>query len=82
MEDVGIFYCHSVIWYTLWSFDIYFPFWYVLPRKIWQPFLLNGSARHEGHDDHVHVHDVAHVVGFVDLENVVDCFILKIILDP
>jgi hypothetical protein len=34
MENVGIFYCHmeqfSGIWHIL-------PFWYVAPRKIWQP---------------------------------------------
>jgi hypothetical protein len=28
MEDVGIFYGH---------FGVFFPFWYVVPRKIWQP---------------------------------------------
>jgi hypothetical protein len=42
-----------VIWYILWSFGIFcgslvhfmvilvvlfFPFWYVVPRKIWQPW--------------------------------------------
>jgi hypothetical protein len=49
MEHVGIFYGHFVyftaIWYTLWPyvtyilwlFGIFFPFWYVSPRKIWQP---------------------------------------------
>jgi hypothetical protein len=25
------------IWYILWSFVIFFPFWYVVPRNIWQP---------------------------------------------
>jgi hypothetical protein len=32
------------IWYILWPFDIFcgyfgifFPFWFVIPRKIWQP---------------------------------------------
>jgi hypothetical protein len=25
------------IWYILCSLDIFFPFWYVVPRKIWQP---------------------------------------------
>jgi hypothetical protein len=23
----------------LWSFGIFFPFWYVVPRQIWQPWL-------------------------------------------
>jgi hypothetical protein len=48
MEDVpryimwpfGLFYGYLVdfvaIWYTLWIFDIFFPFWYVGPSKIWQ----------------------------------------------
>jgi hypothetical protein len=25
------------IWYILWQFGIFFPFWYDTPRKIWQP---------------------------------------------
>jgi ABC-type sugar transport system permease subunit len=25
-----------VIWYSLGSFGIFFPFWYILQRKIWQ----------------------------------------------
>jgi hypothetical protein len=48
MEDVGIMlwpfglpYGHLVffvaIWYILWSFGQFFMFWYVIPRKIWQP---------------------------------------------
>jgi hypothetical protein len=48
MKDVGKFYGHSVyitaILYTLWPlgifcghFGIFFPFWYVAKRKIWQP---------------------------------------------
>jgi hypothetical protein len=42
MEDVGIVY-FTAIWYILWPFGIFsayldfFPFWYVLARKIWQP---------------------------------------------
>jgi hypothetical protein len=47
MECAGIFYVHlvyfSAIGYILWVFGIfsgnlenYFPFWYVIPRKIWQ----------------------------------------------
>jgi hypothetical protein len=49
MEDVGIFYEHlvhfTVFCYILWTFGIvhgnlvYFsPFWYFIPRKIWQPW--------------------------------------------
>jgi hypothetical protein len=30
-----------VIWYILWSFEKLFPFWYVVPRKIWQPWLAS-----------------------------------------
>jgi hypothetical protein len=26
-----------VIWYILWLFGIFSPFWYDVPRKIWQP---------------------------------------------
>jgi hypothetical protein len=48
LEDVGICYDHLVlfyvclvysvaIWSSLWPFGIFFPFWYVAPRKIWQP---------------------------------------------
>jgi hypothetical protein len=48
MEDVGIFYGHlvhfAVFCYILWTFGIVrgnlvnlFPFWYFVPRKIWQP---------------------------------------------
>jgi hypothetical protein len=48
MEDGGIFYGHLVyftaiwhifvaIWYILRLFNTFFPFWYVAPRKIWQP---------------------------------------------
>jgi hypothetical protein len=49
MEDVGIFYGRLVyftsIWIPiLWPFGILylihcFPFWYVVPRKIWQPWV-------------------------------------------
>jgi hypothetical protein len=47
MEDVGIFYGHlvyfTVIWYILWYFGIFFPFWYVAPRKIWHPWHLSAD---------------------------------------
>jgi hypothetical protein len=41
----GIFYGHLVyfvaIWCILLLFGIFFPFWYVVPRKIWQPWLAS-----------------------------------------
>jgi hypothetical protein len=41
MEDDGIFCCHLVYFTafgTFYGYLLYFsPFWYVLPRKIWQP---------------------------------------------
>jgi hypothetical protein len=49
MEDVGIFNGHLVYFgifcgHVLWLFGIYFfPFWYALPIKIWQPC---GAAVH------------------------------------
>jgi hypothetical protein len=27
----------TAIWYILWPFGIFLPFWYVIKRKIWQP---------------------------------------------
>jgi hypothetical protein len=50
MEDVSIFYVHLInfpdIWYILWPFGTFlpvvvhfYPFWYVVPRKIRQPCL-------------------------------------------
>jgi hypothetical protein len=42
MEDVGKFNILVVyltaIWYILWLFGIFFPFWCVVTRKIWQPW--------------------------------------------
>jgi hypothetical protein len=39
----GIFCCQLMnlmaICYILCSFDTYFPFWYIVPRQIWQPCL-------------------------------------------
>jgi hypothetical protein len=41
MEDDVIFYGHLVQFlvfcYILSTFGIFFPFWYFVPRKIWQP---------------------------------------------
>jgi hypothetical protein len=38
----GIFNYHLVyftaIWHSLWSFATFFSFWYVVARKIWQPW--------------------------------------------
>jgi hypothetical protein len=50
MEDIGIVYGHlvhfKVFCYIFWTFSIvrgnlvyFFPFWYFVPRKIWQPCL-------------------------------------------
>jgi hypothetical protein len=49
MEDNGIFYGHlvyfTVFCYILWAFGIvrgnlvyFYPFWYFVPRNIWQPY--------------------------------------------
>jgi hypothetical protein len=49
LENVGIFYWHldyiKAIWYILWSFSnlvviwhIFYTFWYIVLRKIWQPW--------------------------------------------
>jgi hypothetical protein len=51
MENVGICYGHlehfTAIWYILWPFGnvvviwlYFFPFWYIVSRKIWQPWLV------------------------------------------
>jgi hypothetical protein len=51
IKDVSIFYDHLVYFtafgYILWQYGIFYgclecfpPFWYVVPRKIWQPCLL------------------------------------------
>jgi hypothetical protein len=49
MENGGTFYDHlvyfTIIWNVLWPFgtfyrhlvNFFFPFWYVVLRKIWQP---------------------------------------------
>jgi hypothetical protein len=42
IEKVGTFYGRleyiTAIWYISWQFGIIFPFWYVVQRKIWQPW--------------------------------------------
>jgi hypothetical protein len=35
MEDFDIFYGHLVYFMVIWYF---FQFWFVMPRKIWQPW--------------------------------------------
>jgi hypothetical protein len=51
MENVGtcgLFYEHLVdfvaIWYVLWSFGKFFPFWNVVQKKIWQPWRFRPRA--------------------------------------
>jgi hypothetical protein len=45
----GIFYVHLMYFmtleYILWSFGVFFTFWYVLQRKIWQPWLKPKLSR-------------------------------------
>jgi hypothetical protein len=45
----GILYGHLVyfmdIWYILRQFGIFSPFWYVVPRKIWQPWLVRNLTQ-------------------------------------
>jgi hypothetical protein len=36
------------VWYSLWSFGIFFPFWSICTKKIWQPWFhhsMNPSRR-------------------------------------
>jgi hypothetical protein len=35
-------------WSILWPFGIFLPFWYVVPRKIWQPRHLCSVAHNRG----------------------------------
>jgi hypothetical protein len=53
IEDVRIFYGRLIyftaIWHILWPFGIigiYSCFWYVVPRKIWQPWCQWQNYRH------------------------------------
>jgi hypothetical protein len=54
MEEDGIFYGHlvhfMVFGYILWTFGkvcgnlvYFFPFWYFVPRKIWQPCFTHAK---------------------------------------
>jgi hypothetical protein len=37
------------VWYILWLFGVFLTFWYVEPRKIWQPwFFINAFVRQHG----------------------------------
>jgi hypothetical protein len=51
MGHVGIFYGHLVSFMTIRSiygyFGIFFPFWYNVPRKIWQPRFRRPIWRHD-----------------------------------
>jgi hypothetical protein len=46
MENVGIFYNHfakiMVVWYSLWSFGIFFPFWSDWTKKSGNPDAFFG----------------------------------------
>jgi hypothetical protein len=55
IKDVGKLYGHLVyftaISYILWPLEIFFgrfgifsPFWYIVPRKIWQPWYVEPSS--------------------------------------
>jgi hypothetical protein len=45
MEYIGIRYGHSVFGIFHGTFvGTFFPFWYVVTRKIWQPWLLQANA--------------------------------------
>jgi hypothetical protein len=56
MEYVDIFYIHLMYFtatlHILWPFDIFYgyfsPFWYVVPRKIWQPCFESGLCAING----------------------------------
>jgi hypothetical protein len=43
---LGLFHGHLVyfvvVWYSLWAFRIFFPFWYFGPSQIWQPWPYQG----------------------------------------
>jgi hypothetical protein len=34
------------VWDILFLFGIFFPFWYVVPRKIWQPWFAASPDLH------------------------------------
>jgi hypothetical protein len=55
MEDGGIFYGYYAYFTAFWvyfmavgyifnQFGIFFPFWYAVPRKIWQPCIRSFST--------------------------------------
>jgi hypothetical protein len=53
MEDVGKLYGHLVYFVVIGysslpfgmyrSFGVFFTFWYIVPRKIWQPWLPHAA---------------------------------------
>jgi hypothetical protein len=55
-----------VIWYILLAFGLFSPFWYVLPRKIWQPCVRLTVSNH----------------GLVDSENIGNKKIILFSLHP
>jgi hypothetical protein len=45
---VVIWYIFSILAYFTTFFGIFFPFWYFVPRKIWQPWTLEAVAHENG----------------------------------
>jgi hypothetical protein len=43
-QPFGIHMYLMAIWYNLWSYGVFFTFWYVAPRKTWQPCKNDSSA--------------------------------------
>jgi hypothetical protein len=55
-----LFYSHLIyfvaIGYILLFLDKFFPFWYLVPRKIWQPWFSPVSMKDNDYDGHCRVH--------------------------
>jgi hypothetical protein len=62
IENVGIFYGHwqyfTAIWYILWPLGnvvvilySYPSFWYIVFRKIWQPYRGTGTKQNENYSE-------------------------------
>jgi hypothetical protein len=45
LGPLGIIYCH-LVWYSLWSFGTFFPFWYVWNTKNLATLALTQIRRH------------------------------------
>jgi hypothetical protein len=61
MEDHGIFFGHFC--YILWTFGIvrgnlayFYPFWYFVPRKIWQPWSCETECNWQAAFESLHPH--------------------------